>query len=160
MAQKKMSFEESMERLNVIVRTLEKGEAPLSESLALFEEGTALIASCGKLLDEAETFNVLESVGLRSKKKLEKAARFGGRNKLPQQPLGPMRSATEHEAIWTGAPADAGMGQGRRGRNAGSGGAGQGGRNKRGRGGAPGPSGAGRGRRPRRIAAPLRMPPD
>ena len=30
MAQKKMSFEESMERLNVIVRTLEKGEAPLS----------------------------------------------------------------------------------------------------------------------------------
>jgi hypothetical protein len=49
-----------------------------------------------------------------------------------------MRSATEHEAIWTGAPADAGMGQGRRGRNAGSGGAGQGGRNKRGRGGAPG----------------------
>ena len=54
MAQKKMSFEESMERLNVIVRTLEKGEAPLSESLALFEEGTALIASCGKLLDEAE----------------------------------------------------------------------------------------------------------
>lgn len=91
-----------------------------------------------KLLDEAETFNVLESVGLRSKKKLEKAARFGGRNKLPQQPLGPMRSATEHEAIWTGAPADAGMGQGRRGRNAGSGGAGQGGRNKRGRGGAPG----------------------
>ena len=54
MAQKKMSFEESMERLNVIVRTLEKGEAPLSESLALFEEGTALIASCGRLLDEAE----------------------------------------------------------------------------------------------------------
>jgi len=93
-----------------------------------------------KQLDEAETFNVLESVGLRSKKKLEKAARFGGRNKLPQQPLGPMRSATEHEAIWTGAPADAGMGQGRRGRGGGNGGAGQGGRNKRGRGGAPGAS--------------------
>ena len=55
---------------------------------------------------------LLESVGLRSKKKLEKAARFGGRNKLPQQPLGPMRSATEHEAIWTGAPADAGMSAG------------------------------------------------
>ncbi len=90
-----------------------------------------------KQLDEAETFNVLESVGLRSKKKLEKAARFGGRNKLPQQPLGPMRSATEHEAIWTGAPADAGIGQGRRNRN---GGAAQGGRNKRGRGGAPGPA--------------------
>ncbi|MBL8310815.1 MAG: rRNA pseudouridine synthase [Burkholderiales bacterium] len=78
-----------------------------------------------KQLDEAETFNVLESVGLRSKKKLEKAARFGGRNKLPQQPLGPMRSATEHEAIWTGAPAVVG------------GTAGRGGRNQRGRGGQP-----------------------
>lgn len=66
-----------------------------------------------KLLDEAETFEVLESVGLRSKKKLEKAARFGGRNRIPQQPLGPMRSATEHEAIWTGLPADAGSAQGR-----------------------------------------------
>lgn len=78
-----------------------------------------------KQLDEAETFNVLESVGLRSKKKLEKAARFGGRNKLPQQPLGPMRSATEHEALWTGAPAAVG------------GAAARGGRNQRGRGGQP-----------------------
>lgn len=88
-----------------------------------------------KLLDEAETFNVLESVGLRSKKKLEKAARFGGRNKLPQQPLGPMRSATEHEAIWSGAPADATLGQGRRG---GRGNA-PGGRGKRGRNGPAAP---------------------
>lgn len=78
-----------------------------------------------KQLDEGETFDVLESVGLRSKKKLEKAARFGGKNRLPQQPLGPMRSATEHEAIFTGAPADAGMGGGRgrrQGANAGPGG--------------------------------------
>lgn len=94
-----------------------------------------------KQLDEAETFEVLESVGLRSKKKLEKAARFGGRNRIPQQPLGPMRSATEHEAIWTGMPADAGMagGRGRRqnGRGPGGGqGGGQGGRrNGRGPGG-------------------------
>ena len=66
-----------------------------------------------KLLDEAETFEVLESVGLRSKKKLEKAARFGGKNRIPQQPLGPMRSAAEHEAVWTGLPADAGATQGR-----------------------------------------------
>lgn len=54
MTQKKLTFEQSMERLNLIVRELEKGEAPLSESLALFEEGTALIAACGKMLDEAE----------------------------------------------------------------------------------------------------------
>ncbi len=80
-----------------------------------------------KLLDEAETFEILESVGLRSKKKLEKAARFGGRNRIPQQPLGPMRSATEHEAIYNSAPADAGTGQGRDGRRQGGrGGAGAG----------------------------------
>lgn len=54
MAQKKLSFEQSMERLEIIVKQLEKGEAPLSESLALFEEGTALIASCSSMLEEAE----------------------------------------------------------------------------------------------------------
>ena len=86
-----------------------------------------------KLLDEAETFEILESVGLRSKKKLEKAARFGGRNRIPQQPLGPMRSATEHEAIYNPAPVDAGAGQGRGGRRQGGrGGAGQGGQGRSG----------------------------
>lgn len=54
MTTKKLSFEQSMERLEAIVKQLEKGEAQLSESLALFEEGTALITVCGKMLDEAE----------------------------------------------------------------------------------------------------------
>lgn len=54
MSEKKLSFEQSIDRLDVIVKQLEKGEAPLSESLKLFEEGTALIASCTKMLDEAE----------------------------------------------------------------------------------------------------------
>jgi len=54
MTTKKLNFEQSMERLEAIVKQLEKGEAPLSESLALFEEGTALISVCGKMLDEAE----------------------------------------------------------------------------------------------------------
>lgn len=54
MASKKMTFEQSVERLDVIVRQLEKGEAPLSESLAFFEEGTALVKACAKMLDEAE----------------------------------------------------------------------------------------------------------
>ena len=51
---KNQSFEENMKRLEVIVRTLERGDAPLEESLKLFQEGTALVQSCGKLLDEAE----------------------------------------------------------------------------------------------------------
>lgn len=54
MAKKTLSFEESMRRLEEIVRLLERGDVPLEESLALFEEGSGLIAQCGKLLDSAE----------------------------------------------------------------------------------------------------------
>ena len=54
MAAKKLSFEQSLSRLDEIVRHLEKGDLPLKESLTLFEEGTALIKTCGTMLDEAE----------------------------------------------------------------------------------------------------------
>ena len=50
MAAKKPEFEQSLARLEEIVRHLEKGDLPLSESLCLFEEGTGLLASCGKCL--------------------------------------------------------------------------------------------------------------
>ena len=49
-----MTFEASMQRLEQIVRTMERGDAPLEESLKLFQEGTELVRSCGKLLEEAE----------------------------------------------------------------------------------------------------------
>ncbi len=51
---KNKTFEENMQRLEQIVRSLERGDVALEESLKLFQEGTALIQSCGKLLDEAE----------------------------------------------------------------------------------------------------------
>ena len=51
---KELSFEEGMQRLEQIVRTMERGDAKLEESLKLFQEGTELVARCGKLLDEAE----------------------------------------------------------------------------------------------------------
>ncbi len=54
MAAKKLSFEESLAKLEEIVRHLEKGDLPLSESLKLFEDGTALLAACSKMLDDAE----------------------------------------------------------------------------------------------------------
>jgi exodeoxyribonuclease VII small subunit len=54
MAGKKLSFEQSLSRLDEIVRHLEKGDLPLSDSLALYEEGTGLIKSCSAMLDEAE----------------------------------------------------------------------------------------------------------
>ena len=48
------SFEESMQRLEQIVRAMERGDVPLEESLKLFQEGTALVQACGKLLDDAQ----------------------------------------------------------------------------------------------------------
>ena len=54
MAEKNKTFEENMMRLEQIVRIMERGEVPLDESLQLFREGTALVQSCGKLLDKAE----------------------------------------------------------------------------------------------------------
>ena len=50
----KMTFEESAARIDEVVRLLERGDAPLDKSLALFEEGAKLIKNCGKMLDEAE----------------------------------------------------------------------------------------------------------
>lgn len=54
MAGKKKSFEEQISRLEEIVSQLEHGDVQLSDSLALFEEGTKLVASCSGMLDEAE----------------------------------------------------------------------------------------------------------
>ena len=48
------TFEQKMLRLEEIVAKLEKGDVPLSDSLALFEEGTGLAASCRTQLDRAE----------------------------------------------------------------------------------------------------------
>ena len=48
------TFEQNMQRLEQIVRAMERGDVPLEESLKLFQEGTGLVETCGKLLDEAE----------------------------------------------------------------------------------------------------------
>ncbi len=54
MTEDNRSFEQSLARLDEIVRHLEKGDLPLNDSLSLFEEGTDLIRRCGAMLDEAE----------------------------------------------------------------------------------------------------------
>lgn len=54
MNQQNTSFETNMQRLEQIVRALERGDVPLEESLKLFQEGTALVRDCGKLLDDAQ----------------------------------------------------------------------------------------------------------
>ncbi len=54
MNQENKTFEQSMVRLEEIVRTMERGDASLEESLKLFQEGTELVRTCGKLLEEAQ----------------------------------------------------------------------------------------------------------
>ena len=47
-------FEDCLQRLEKIVDELEKGDLPLEKSLALFEEGITVSASCRKELEAAE----------------------------------------------------------------------------------------------------------
>ena len=48
------TFEENISRLEEIVSQLERGDAALADSLALFEEGTKLASVCSAMLDEVE----------------------------------------------------------------------------------------------------------
>lgn len=54
MSKNTATFEENMIRLEKIVHAMERGDVSLGESLKLFQEGTALVERCGKLLDDAE----------------------------------------------------------------------------------------------------------
>ena len=54
MNEQNLTFEQSMQRLEQIVRAIERGDVALEVSLKLFQEGTDLVSRCGKLLDEAE----------------------------------------------------------------------------------------------------------
>ena len=49
-----LSFEAALARLEEIVRTLEKGEAPLDLSIALYQEGDKLRRQCEARLKDAQ----------------------------------------------------------------------------------------------------------
>lgn len=51
---KSATFEHSLTRLEEVVQHLERGELPLEEALAAFEEGIKLANLCQQRLDEAE----------------------------------------------------------------------------------------------------------
>ena len=53
-SRKKLTFEQTMQRLDEIVHLLEQGDAPLEKSVALFEEGTKLSAKLHEMLENAE----------------------------------------------------------------------------------------------------------
>ena len=54
MEKQSKSFESNMQRLELIVRAMERGDVALEESLKLFQEGTELVRSCNELLDNAQ----------------------------------------------------------------------------------------------------------
>ena len=53
MEKQNKSFESNMQRLEQIVRAMERGDVALEESLKLLQEGTELVRSCNELLDNA-----------------------------------------------------------------------------------------------------------
>ena len=70
---KPVKFEEAMKRLEKIVESLEAGDAPLDESLSLYEEGISLFRQCSSKLEEA-------------RKKVEILTKSGG-GKLKAEPF-------------------------------------------------------------------------
>ena len=54
MSDKKMSFEESLNRLDKIVQEMESGDMKLDAMISAFEEGQCLVKSCSKKLNEVE----------------------------------------------------------------------------------------------------------
>ena len=61
--EEKQTFEQSMDRLEKIVSLLERGDAPLEQAMALFEEGAGILCRCSALLDEAEQKVTLLTAG-------------------------------------------------------------------------------------------------
>ncbi|MBY6128998.1 exodeoxyribonuclease VII small subunit [Qipengyuania aquimaris] len=49
-----MSFEEALRALENVVRSLESGDVPLDESIALYERGEELRKACQARLDAAQ----------------------------------------------------------------------------------------------------------
>ena len=54
MPAKEKTFEESLNALEEIVQRLERGDVPLEEALAAFQEGMALSKQCQDTLEKAE----------------------------------------------------------------------------------------------------------
>jgi exodeoxyribonuclease VII small subunit len=53
-ADQNLNFEEALKALEAIVHQLESGEAPLDESIALYERGNHLRGLCQQRLDAAK----------------------------------------------------------------------------------------------------------
>lgn len=54
MPKKELSFEKSLELLNILLESLEDPDIGIDESLKLYEEGVKLIRACRKKIDDAK----------------------------------------------------------------------------------------------------------
>lgn len=49
-----MNYEETVKKLEEIIRLLEEGELPLDQSIELFTQGMDLVKTCNQYLEQAE----------------------------------------------------------------------------------------------------------
>lgn len=54
MTKKQMNFEESLKKLEEIVKEMENGEPDLDKALSLFSEGVELVKFCSQKLNETK----------------------------------------------------------------------------------------------------------
>lgn len=54
MEEKEMTFEQSLARLEQIVKELESGNVPLEDLMKLYDEGTSLVKFCSEKISAAE----------------------------------------------------------------------------------------------------------
>lgn len=72
-----LSFEDALARLEGIVQRLESGQAPLEESISLYEQGAALKAHCEAKLKDAQLRVEKIVVGADGQAKGVEPAEFG-----------------------------------------------------------------------------------
>lgn len=58
MSNKKVNFEEAMERIEDIIRQLEDNDLDLEKSINLYKEGIELTSSCYKRISEVEAQSI------------------------------------------------------------------------------------------------------
>ena len=80
MAQKKMSFEQAIQRIEEIVSEIEDGRVPLEESIDKYAEGIKLIEYCRTVLGRAEQKIQLLTKGQGQDQKLEAAGQLPDRD--------------------------------------------------------------------------------
>ena len=70
--QDKKTFESSLDELETLVKSLESGELPLEQALAMFETGVGLYKKCREELDQADRKITMLTASLKEEKITDK----------------------------------------------------------------------------------------